>query len=246
MLNDKVVLLTGAAGGIGQAITRRMLDAGATVIASDLSSEALARLRSDHQGNSRLHTIVADVSSEEGGETIAAGVKSATGHLDILINGAGLFPPCPFEDMTFKEWRRILSVNLDSMFLVTHAALPLMKERGWGRVINFGSNSVFQGTANYSHYVAAKAGVIGFTRSLAREIGRYNITANVVAPGLTSTPVVLKSASDDFLENRRLQRAIPRHQQAEDLTGVVMFLSSPDSDFMTGQVLNVDGGAIFY
>lgn len=243
---DKVVLLTGAAGGIGQAISRRLLDAGATVIACDLSADALGKLRDEHKGNARLHTIVADVASEEGGETIAAGVKNVTGHLDILINGAGLFPPCSFEEMTFKEWRRIVSVNLDSMFIVTHALLPLMKDRGWGRVINFGSTSVFQGTPNYTHYVAAKAGVIGFTRSLAREIGRYGITANVVAPGLTSTAVVLNSASEEFLENRRLQRSIPRHQEAKDLTGVVMFLASPDSDFMTGQVLTVDGGAMFY
>ncbi len=246
MLTGKIVLLTGAAGGIGQALTRRFLDEGATVLASDLNGEALEKLRGLDTNGSRLQTVAADVSSEAGAAKIAKTARDLYGRLDILVNGAGFFPAMRFEEMTFADWRKIIGINLDSMFLVSHAALPLLKEGGWGRIINIGSNSVFQGTANFTHYVAAKAGVIGFTRSLAKEVGQYGITVNVVAPGLTSTPVVVQNASPEFLESRREQRAIPRHQYAEDLTGVVMFLSSNDSDFMTGQVLTVDGGATFH
>jgi NAD(P)-dependent dehydrogenase (short-subunit alcohol dehydrogenase family) len=138
-----------------------------------------------------------------------------------------------------------MSVNLDGVFLMTSAILPLMKNGDHGRIINIGSSSYFQGTPNYAHYVAAKAGVIGFTRSLAREVGGYGITANVVAPGLTSTQFVLDSASEAFLEDRRMQRSIQRHQYPKDLVGTILFLCSAASDFITGQTIVVDGGAVF-
>ena len=138
-----------------------------------------------------------------------------------------------------------MAVNLDGVFLMTSAILPLMKNNGYGRIINIGSSSYFQGTANYVHYVAAKAGVIGFTRSLAREVGQYGITANVVAPGLTSTQFVLDSTSEAFLENRRVQRSIQRHQYPKDVVGTILFLCSAASDFVTGQTIVVDGGAVF-
>lgn len=154
----------------------------------------------------------------------------------MLINCAGYFPFLPFEEITAETWRKIIDVNLTGHFLMTRAILPLMKDRGWGRVINFGSGSVFDGTVNQAHYVTAKAGMVGFTRTVARELGRYGITVNIITPG---------SFPAEILEAQRVGRAIQRDEEPEDLVGPVFFLASPDADFVSGQTLNVDGGKFF-
>jgi NAD(P)-dependent dehydrogenase (short-subunit alcohol dehydrogenase family) len=245
MLENRIAVVTGAAGGIGSALTALLLSEGAAVTAVDLSAGALEKLRETNKEHPRLSTIAGNVADETESARIADRIGGNTSRVDILVNCAGLFPPCAFEKMSFAEWRRIMAVNLDGVFLMTHAILPLMKDGGYGRIINIGSSSYFQGTPNYTHYVAAKAGVIGFTRSLAREVGAYGITANVVAPGLTSTQVVLDSAPEEFLENRRTQRSIQRHQYPKDVVGTIVFLCSAASDFVTGQTIVVDGGAVF-
>ena len=144
--------------------------------------------------------------------------------------------------MTAVQWRRIIDINLTGVFLMVKAILPLMKGRGWGRIVNIGSASVFLGVAAQTHYVAAKAGVIGFSRSLARALGEEGITVNVVTPGLTLTPVVTDHLPADFIANQVKARAIQRDQAPEDLVGAVFFLASPDAEFMSGQTINVDGG----
>jgi NAD(P)-dependent dehydrogenase (short-subunit alcohol dehydrogenase family) len=245
MLENRAAVVTGAAGGIGSALTAGLLSEGAAVIAVDLSAGALEKLREATEDHPRLITIAGNITDEAETTRIVDQVGRAYDRVDILVNCAGLFPPCSFEKMTFAEWRRIMAVNLDGVFLMTSAILPLMKDSGFGRIINIGSSSYFQGTPNYVNYVAAKAGVIGFTRSLAREVGVYGITANVIAPGLTSTQFVLDSASEAFLENRRLQRSIQRHQYPKDVVGTILFLCSSASDFVTGQTIVVDGGAVF-
>lgn len=121
-----------------------------------------------------------------------------------------------------------------------------MKGRGWGRIINFGSASVFEGVPGQAHYVAAKAGLVGLSRSLAREVGEYGITVNVVTPGLTVTPPVQKKFPEEMLAKQRDARALKRDEQPEDLVGAVFFLASPDADFITGQTINVDGGKHMY
>jgi 3-oxoacyl-[acyl-carrier protein] reductase len=245
MLENRTAVVTGAAGGIGSALTVGLLSEGATVIAVDVSAAALEKLREATKNHSRLVALAANITDENESARIATEVAKTSDRVDILVNCAGLFPPCPFEKMTFAEWRRIMAVNLDGVFLMTSAILPLMKNGGFGRIINIGSSSYFQGTPNYVNYVAAKAGVIGFTRSLAREVGVYGITANVIAPGLTSTQFVLDTASEAFLENRRQQRSIQRHQYPKDVVGTILFLCSEASDFVTGQTIVVDGGAVF-
>jgi NAD(P)-dependent dehydrogenase (short-subunit alcohol dehydrogenase family) len=245
MLENRTALVTGAAGGIGSALTAGLLAEGAAVIAVDLSSAALDKLNQGSQQNSQLTTIAGNITDEAECARIADQVEENVDRVDILVNCAGLFPPCAFEKMGFAEWRRIMAVNLDGVFLMTSTILPLMKKSGYGRIVNIGSSSYFQGTPNYAHYVAAKAGVIGFTRSLAREVGAYGITANVVAPGLTSTQFVLDSTSEAFLENRRVQRSIQRHQYPNDVVGTILFLCSSRADFVSGQTIVVDGGAVF-
>lgn len=240
--NRRIVLITGAAGGIGTLLVERFLAHGDTVLATDMNQDRLDQWREGFNQKANLSTIAADISTEEGAALIAKKAQELYGYIDVLINGAGYFPIVPFENMSAAEWRRIVDINLTGYFLVTHAVLPLMKNRGWGRIINFGSGSVFDGTPGQAHYVAAKAGVVGFSRSLSREVGQYNITVNVIAPGLTVTKAVRDSFPEAILQTQRLRRAIQRDELPEDLVGPVFFLASPDAGFITGQTINVDGG----
>jgi 3-oxoacyl-[acyl-carrier protein] reductase len=241
-LNGRVAVITGAAGGIGAALVQRFLVEGAIVLAVDISEERLEALRATFRDVPELITAASSVSDDGDCRRLAGFAKERLGHVDILINNAGYFPTCSFEDMTYSDWKTVIGINLDGVFLMTHAFLPLLKTKGWGRIINVGSSSVFRGVPMQTHYVAAKAGVVGFSRSLALALGKDGITVNVVAPGLTSTEAVVEEMGRAVIENRRLQRAIPREQRAEDLVGVVAFLASNDSDFITGQIINVDGG----
>ena len=245
METDRVVVITGAAGGIGSLLVDRFLANRDTVIASDTSEERLAKWRSAYPDDARIITVAADVSSENDVAKVADVVRDQAGHVDVLINCAGHFPFTPFEDISPDGWRRIIDINLTGTFLMTAALLPLMKERGWGRVINFGSGSVNDGTKGQAHYVSAKAGLIGLTRSAARELGDYGITVNLITPGLTVTKAVRDSFPAHILAAQRQARALHRDQEPEDLVGPVFFLASPDSDFVTGQTLNVDGGRFF-
>ena len=240
--NDAGVVITGAGGGIGAALTRRFLSEGARVYAADRDANKLAALQTECASCDNLRIAHFDVSDEAACAAFAQSVRHAWGRVDVLVNNAGYFPVCAFEDMTLAQWRDVCAINLDSVFIMSQRFLPLMKEGGHGRIVNIGSGSVFKGPAGQTHYVAAKAGVIGFTRALANAVGQYGITANVVTPGLTATPGALDVFSASALEARAKLRPIQRVQTAEDLVGVVMFLASRDADFITGQTLNVDGG----
>lgn len=242
MQDNRVVVITGAAGGVGAALVERFLANGDTVIATDLSDKALEQLREGFSSDAELITAAADISTEAGCEGLANLAREQAGRVDVLVNCAGWFPITPFEEIDPQEWQRVLDINLTGSYLTTRTLLPLMKERGWGRIINFGSGSVFDGTRFQVHYVAAKAGIVGFTRSLAREVGDYGITANVIAPGLTVTEPVRKTFPVEVLEAQRFGRALKRDEEPEDLVGPVFFLASPDARFVTGQTINVDGG----
>jgi NAD(P)-dependent dehydrogenase (short-subunit alcohol dehydrogenase family) len=244
-LNDSVTLVTGAAGGLGTAITRCFLREGASVIAADIDRERLDRLVED-TASSRLLAVEVDVSSATDCARMRRAIEEKFGRVDVLVNNAGVYPSQRFEEITPEDWRRVIGINLDSAFLVTSATLPLMKGRLRGRIINISSGTVLLGTPTYTHYAAAKAGIIGFTRSLASELGAFGITVNVVAPGLTLTDTVTNAVSPALLEKRRLQRAIQRHQMPDDVVGTILFLASSDSDFVTGQLINVDGGAAMH
>ncbi|AZM64275.1 MULTISPECIES: SDR family NAD(P)-dependent oxidoreductase [unclassified Streptomyces] len=242
MQSNRVVVITGAAGGIGAVLVARFLANGDTVIATDLSEQALDRLRDGFDSDAALVTVAADLSGEDGNAALAAAIREHADRVDVLINCAGWFPITSFEDIEPEEWRRVIDVNLTGTYLTTRALLPLMKENGWGRIVNFGSGSFFDGTRFQAHYVAAKAGVIGFTRSLSREVGDWGITVNVIAPGLTVTEPVRRTFPQEVLEAQRAGRALKRDQVPEDLVGPVFFLASPDAGFITGQTINVDGG----
>jgi NAD(P)-dependent dehydrogenase (short-subunit alcohol dehydrogenase family) len=238
--SGRVVVITGGAGGIGAALVERFLDNGDTVIATDVSEPALKQLAARIESG-RLVTVAADISDARSVAAIVAAAEERGG-ADVLINCAGWFPFHAFADTPHDLWRKVIDINVNGMFLVTQALLPQLTSKGWGRIVNLGSGSVYTGVAGQVHYVTAKAGVIGFTRSLAREVGKFGVTVNQVTPGVTLTGPVKEHFPAELLASQREGRAIARDQLPEDLAGPVFFLASPDADFVSGQTLNVDGG----
>ena len=244
MDTDRVVVVTGGAGGIGSKIVDRFVRNGDRVIVIDRDVIALKRLQETRNAGRLLTMLEGDVSIESEAIRLAEQIRSSSGRVDVLVNCAGYYPIVSFDEMTFADWQEVVSINLNAAFLMTHALLPLLKGRGWGRVVNIGSASVFEGVPGQTHYVAAKAGLIGFSRSLAMELGEFGITVNLVAPGLTVTEPVRREMPASMIDAQKSVRAIKRDEQPDDLAGPVFLLASPDADFVSGQVLVVDGGKV--
>ena len=246
MTTARNVVITGAAGGISSEITNRFLQNGDTVLASDLYQETLDewRTRWDSDGaNPSLHTFPADVSDEASLADLAEAARERLGTVDVLINAAGHFPQTPFEKISGEEWRRVVEVNLSGTFYTVQALLPLIKQSERGRIINIGSGGMFFGVPMQAHYIASKAGVMGLTRVLARELGNdYPITVNLVTPGLVVTPAAAAVLPEPLLAMQRNMRSFHRDEVPDDVVGSVFFLASDDAAFITGQTLNVDGG----
>jgi 3-oxoacyl-[acyl-carrier protein] reductase len=222
----------------------RFLANGDTIFAIDNRSDALQILLETRNAQDRPVAVEGDVSKEDDTRGFAHAIRVKAGRVDVLINCAGDYPIIPFEKMTFQEWQQIIAINLSGAFLMVSSMLPLMKGRGWGRIVNITSASVFEGVVGQTHYVAAKSGLIGFSRSLAMELGDHGITVNSVAPGLTVTAPVKRLMPASLIEGQHELRAIKRDEQPEDLAGPVFFLASPEANFMSGQMLVVDGGKI--
>lgn len=241
-LQDRVAIVTGAAVGNGQAFCQRLAREGAKIMIADIAdaSEAIDKVR---EAGGEIDAVHVDVTSEEQTQMMARKTLERFGRIDILVNNVGLYHEEPFELISFDEWRRMLSVNLDSLYLTTRAALPAMKSQGFGRIIALSSDTIWLGTPYLVHYVTSKMGVIGFVRSLASEVGKYGITVNAITVGLTATqrPPNEKLVGS-ILEHLLPQQAVHRADEPEDIAAVVAFLASPESSIITGQTVNVDGG----
>ncbi len=244
--NGQSVIITGAAGGIGSALTRGFLSRGARVFATGRKQKKLEDLKDELGAPANLFTAAFDVTDEAGCKGFSRRVREEWRVVDVLVNCAGHFPFTAFETISYAEWRKICAINLDGPFLVTQNLLPLIKKSRAGRIINISSGSIYVGNPDQCHYVAAKAGLIGLTRSLAKVVGQYGITVNAVTPGLTLTPPVKKHFSKQMLAKVAQMRALKRDETAEDLVGAVCFLASSDAAFITGQIINVDGGSSFH
>jgi NAD(P)-dependent dehydrogenase (short-subunit alcohol dehydrogenase family) len=175
---------------------------------------------------------------------MAKAAFEAFGKVDILVHNAGIYPITMFADMSFEDWRKVLSVNLDSMYHVCHEFLPGMRDRHWGRVVCIASTTFHAGTPGMSHYVASKGGLIGLLRSLAAEVGEDGVTVNALAPSLVRSKGTTEGPHDEMglFEMVAQAQAIKRTQVPEDLVGALSFLVSDDAGFITGQTLVVDGG----
>jgi NAD(P)-dependent dehydrogenase (short-subunit alcohol dehydrogenase family) len=244
---DKVVVITGAGQGIGRTFAKSFASAGAKVVIAERNVEkARAVEREIASGNGHATVIETDVADEASVKRLGADVEQAFGRAEVLINNAAIFSTLdmrPFEQIPLAEWEQVLRVNITGPFLCARAMLPLMRRNKWGRIINMASGAVTLGRPNYLHYIASKAALAGMTHSMARELGPDGITVNAVLPGATYTEIARKTVTPEQKERIVAMQSIPRPQIPEDLVGVVMFLASDASAFMTGQELTVDGGA---
>lgn len=248
--SGKVAVITGAAAGIGRAYALRMAAEGAAVAIVDINP-GNAVLEEIKASDGKAVAYQCDISSPEAVSKLGDAVERDLGSCDILVNNAGIFPSKKFEDITLDDWRRMMAVNLDSVFLMSRRFVPGMRQRKWGRVINMSSNSFAQVAPGLTHYIASKGGVIGFTRALASELGAEGITVNAIAPGFTRTEGTLSRppnfrghTSEQLYGILAERQAIPRIPMPEDLVGTMSFLASDDAAFMSGQTLYVDGGLI--
>lgn len=245
-MQDRVVIVTGGGLGIGQSYCRSFAKAGAHVVVADMDDAAANRVAQDVKGLA----VQVDVCDEASAKAMATAAHDRFGQIDILVNNAGLFtailPMKPWTEISVEEWDRVMAVNVRGYMLCARAVFPYMKERGWGRIINIGSNTSMSGVPGFLHYVTSKGAIMGLTRALAREIGQTGITVNTITPGLVTTERVKKHYSEKMLDSRVAARSIKRQQMPEDLVGAVMFLSSEAAGFITGQTLNVDGGQIMH
>jgi NAD(P)-dependent dehydrogenase (short-subunit alcohol dehydrogenase family) len=245
-LEGKVALVTGAAQGIGRAIADGLAAEGARIVVADLhGAERAAEAYPDGVG------LTVDVADEAQVGRMTAEVVERCGGLDVLVNNAGLYASLemrPFTEIPLEEWRRVMDVNVASMFLTCRSAVPAFRERGGGSIVNISSGTPFRGVPFLLHYVTSKGAIVSFTRALAKELGRDGIRVNCVAPGFTMSdgvkehPEVVEQLRDVSVAARTIQR----DQVPEDVVGAVTYLAGPTASFVTGQTIVIDGGQYFH
>lgn len=244
-LKDKVAVVTGAAKGLGRAFCLGLAKEGARIMAvtrKDMDNlvQTVEMIRSL---GGEAEMFQADVALE--GDTLAMAQETIRrfGRIDILLNNAAIYDGIkrkPFFEIDPAEWDLVMNVNVKGAFLSTRAVFPFMKDQGYGKIINLASEVFFTGSNGFAHYVASKGGIIGLTRALAVELGPYNININCIAPGFTDTEASRGLA--DVSKYDVSKTPLRRLERPEDLVGAALFLGSPESDFITGQTLLIDGG----
>jgi 3-oxoacyl-[acyl-carrier protein] reductase len=243
---SRSVLITGGGKGLGKVYAEEFAKAGAHVTAADIDVKAAEAVAASLHGSGlSAFGLGVDVADEDSTKAMAKAALDRFGAIDVLINNASLMSVLPrrsWLEIPVDEWDRVMAVNLRGMFLCCRAVFPAMQAQKRGKIVNISSSRVWEGAPNRLHYTTSKAGVIGLTRALAREVGEFGITVNALTPGMTQSETQVASSSGNYLATRIAGRAIERVQVPADLVGAVMFLSSPASDFMTGQTINVDGG----
>lgn len=245
-LDGKVAVVTGAAQGIGSAIADGLAREGARIVVADLrGAEQAAAQYPDGVG------LTIDVSSEQDVVRMVEETVERCGSLDVLVNNAGLYATLemrPFTEIPVDEWRRVMDVNVASMFLTCRAAVPVMREAGGGAIVNISSGTPFRGVPFLLHYVTSKGAIVAFTRALAKELGKDGVRVNCVAPGFTMSQGVLDNP--EVIEKLRdisvAARTIQRDQVPEDVVGAVVYLAGPTASFVTGQTIVIDGGQYFH
>ena len=247
-LKDKVVVITGAAGGIGKSLCRRFCEEGSHVVGLDLNQEGLNQLAEQlKEYSSKLTLRTLDITDYAAVVSVIKSVHQELGRIDALVNNAGWDVAMQFVETTPEFWDKVIAINLRGPLNLQHAVVPLMIEAGGGKIINIASDAGRVGSSGESVYSACKGGIIAFSKTLARETARYDVRVNVVCPGPTYTPLLRSFTGEGEYCQKiydGLKRAIPlkRLGQPEDIPGMVAFLASDDANFITGQVISVSGG----
>jgi NAD(P)-dependent dehydrogenase (short-subunit alcohol dehydrogenase family) len=248
-LAGKTILYTGAAGGLGFPTTGGFLEHGARVVAVDNSAEKLAALQAaaPAEARDRLLALSSDLSDLPRWRRDLEGVLAQTGGFDIVINNAAIYPSKPFEDYTIEEHQAVQRVNVDAGVVAVQVALPGMRAKGWGRIVNVASVTFYGGWAQLSPYVASKGALVGLTRAWAREFGPYGVTVNALSPGAFPTDAEKIHPDPEGYSRFVLDRqAIKRRGSPLDIFQALRFLVSEEAGFITGQTLNVDGGWVMH
>jgi 3-oxoacyl-[acyl-carrier protein] reductase len=251
-LDGRVTIVTGGGHGIGKAYASRLVQEGARVVIAELDEKAGRRVAGElNAAGYEALAVPTDVSKEESVARMARETVERFGRIDVLVNNAAIFATVPmsrspFDRIAVEEWDRMMSVNLKGTWLACCAVIPQMRKQGYGKIINISSGTALKGSPSRIHYVTSKAGILGFTKTLANEVGRDNICVNCVAPGSTLSE---ENPDEEVIKMRTAAasaRALKRVQKPEDLTGAIVFFASADSDFITGQTLVVDGGSFLH
>ncbi len=243
-LNGKVAIITGAGQGMGRAVATRLAAAGAILVVNDLNIETSYRTAEDlkTEGCSVI-SIPGDVTSSDDVSGLINGAVNQYGTIDILVNNAGVLRPTPVIDIEEDEWDSVIKGNLKSTYLCSRAVLPTMRKGGWGRIVNFSSTAGKNiSTVGGAHYTAAKAGILGFTRHLAKEEARYGITVNSVCPGLIDTEMVRSTIDEDRTKAYADSFPISRLGEPYEVAELVAFLVSDRASYITGASLDINGG----
>jgi NAD(P)-dependent dehydrogenase (short-subunit alcohol dehydrogenase family) len=249
-LKDKVAIVTGAAQGIGADYGRALAAEGAAVAVTDvLDPEAVCDEIVASGGRALARQT--DVSDPASVAELMRACVEAFGRVDILVNNAGIFGSLalrPFEQIPSDEFDAVMRVNIRGVFECSKAAAPLMRHQKYGKIVNIASGTVFKGTPMLMHYVASKGAVVAMTRCMAREMGNDGIRVNCIAPGLTMSESVRNNPSwtESIIASNKASRALKREANPEDMLGALIFLCSPESDFITGQTIVVDGGSVMH
>jgi NAD(P)-dependent dehydrogenase (short-subunit alcohol dehydrogenase family) len=246
-LKDRVAVVTGAARGIGRAYALRLAAEGAKIVVADIIDGAETVNEVKKKGGDAIY-VKTDVTSEESTREMAQKVIEQFGRIDILVNNAALFADLvkrPFWEIPANEWDKVMAVNVKGPFLCSKAVYPQMKKQGKGKIINVSSGTFYKGLPLFLHYVVSKGANVALTRSMAREVGDAGINVNTIAPGYTETEVLKNKPQDppEVIKMAAASRCIKRAETPDDITGTIVFLSSDDSDFITGQTIIVDGGS---
>jgi NAD(P)-dependent dehydrogenase (short-subunit alcohol dehydrogenase family) len=245
---NEVAIVTGAAQGIGAAYARALAAGGAKLVIADLlDGTALADEINAAGGTAIAKTV--DVTAADAVQGMVDDTLSRFGRIDILVNNAALFADLRhsrFEDIADDEWNAVMNVNIRGVWLVSKAVVPAMRARKYGKIVNIASTTALKGTPMMLHYASSKGAVLAMTRAMAREVGDDNICVNAVAPGLTMSEGVLEKGywSDEWIDRNVDSRILKRRAVPEDIVGAVLFLASRDADFITGQTMVIDGGAV--